>query len=315
MKKLGLDVGFGHTKYAFFNDKQEMVLGKIPSVIAFANVENTEVDEDDQLVKFERQNFYVGDFALKQNTKDIIELTEYSELRKYSPLLLLEAAQFSHINLDEFPIINSALSPAHKSYISDYRERLSSFESNGKHYKFDVSILPQGVGAVKALEYFAQEKQENMPKDYLVIDIGFNTIDIIFVYDGKIQKRRINEKHSFKQKGVMTIATMMIKKIETDYKRAITLKEALRVILSGKYTLRGNEYDLSQDIQQFKKLYTDDIMQLLETYYSNELDKMDEIHFVGGGGYFIDENYTNHIKKHKNSEYFNVIGNLLYEKE
>ena len=50
----------------------------------------------------------------------------------------------------------------------------------------------------------------------------------------------------------------------------------------------------------------------LYSMHSNEFDKMEKICFVGGGGYFIDIKYAEHIDTFKHSEYFNAIGNLVF---
>ena len=76
--------------------------------------------------------------------------------------------------------------------------------------------------------------------------------------------------------------------------------------------LRGSIYDLSEVINGFKSAYTEDLMQFLEKYYSNEFDKLEKIFFVGGGAHFINQDYSPNIISLKNPEYYNSLGYLFH---
>lgn len=108
---------------------------------------------------------------------------------------------------------------------------------------------------------------------------------------------------------------MIRKHIADNFQRDISLKEALGIVTLGEYRLRGVKHDLNDIIAEAKINYTKDIMEFLESKYGNEFDKMEKICFVGGGGYFIDKKYAEHVETFAHSEYFNSIGNLLFTKQ
>jgi len=308
--KIGIDTGFGHTKYAYFKDGK-MIVNKFPSVVAFASDNINDVS--DGAYVFENRVFYVGELATKQASHSIEELITYKALETYAPLLIAHAIHLEGLSKEKVSDIICGLSPAHIESTGAFKERVSNFKVNKDVYGFNVRLLPQGVGAVTAIKSLPKtHKDFQEAEDYLVVDIGFNTVDVIFVYGKTIQKGKISEANSFEKKGAINIASMMQKHISTQFKKEISLKEALAIVTKGIYRLRGEEHDLKEQIAEFKANYTKDIMDFLEVKYGNEFDKMEKIYFVGGGGYFIDTKYAPHISVFEQSEYFNAIGNLVF---
>ncbi|RDU66458.1 ParM/StbA family protein [Helicobacter equorum] len=307
---IGIDTGFGHTKYCLRDKKGEMVLKKFPSVVALCP---DDVETDDNIFIMEGKKYYVGTLALKQDYRLIKEITTYKDLEYYAPLLVEEIARREKLLPSNIEQIVVGLSLAHKGNALSFKKRLENFNINDTQYNPKVDVIPQGVGAVRALQNFwKQDKSE--PNDYFLVDIGFSTIDVIVVYDKIIQKSRLNEQYSFEKKGVIQIAELMQSYIRETYNRNITNKEALKIIIEGKYKLRGEEHNLGELILNMKQSYTKGIMEFLESKYSNDIDKLDAFVFVGGGGYFIDPKYAAHVKTFKDSEYYNAIGNFLTAK-
>lgn len=311
--EIGIDTGFGHTKYALRN-KNGLKLGKLPSVVAITNESIGEASSNISL--FNGQSYYVGNIALKQDPKRIKEIDTYKELENYAPLLIGKTLQIENINPLKVDSIALGLAPAHINQVESFRNKVSSFILNGKDYSFkETLIIPQGFGATIALKHFWEEQGKKEFENYIVIDIGFNTIDTVIVYDREIDKSRLNENNSFEKRGVTRIAELMQSYIRENYNKEITLKESLSIMLEEEYKLRGEIYQLNSVVKDFKNRYTNETMLFLEQKYSNEFDKLDAICFVGGGGYFINKEYAPSIQTFKNSEYFNAIGNLLFSEK
>ncbi|PAF53801.1 hypothetical protein BKH42_03475 [Helicobacter sp. 13S00482-2] len=311
---IGIDTGFGHTKYAFRNKDGGFKLGKFPSVLALTDEVIDEFNKN--IFLFNGQSYYIGDIALKQDLKRIKEVNTYKELEKYAPLLIGKTLQLENLSPQKIEVITLGLAPAHINQVENFRKKISSFSLNKKDYSFKKTlIIPQGFGATIALKYFWKEQDKKEYDNYIVIDIGFNTIDTIIIYDREIDKSRLNENNSFEKRGVVRIAEMMQNHIREHFNKEITLKEALAVILCGEYKLRGQIHQLNKVVTDFKNSYTKDTMLFLEQKYGNEFDKLDAICFVGGGGYFINKEYASSIQTFKNSEYFNAIGNLITSEE
>lgn len=311
---IGIDTGFGHTKYALRNKNGGFKLGKFPSVVATTNEATDEVSQSISL--FNGHSFYVGDIALKQDPKRIKEVDTYKELERYAPLLIGKTLELENINPSKVNSIALGLAPAHIAQVENFRKKVSAFTLNKKDYSFsETLIIPQGFGATIALKHFWEEQNKQEFENYIVIDIGFNTIDTVIVYDKEIDKSRLNENNSFEKRGVVRVAELMQNYIRENYNKEITLKESLSIMLEEEYKLRGQIHKLNSVVKDFKNRYTTETMMFLEQKYSNEFDKMDAICFVGGGGYFINKEYAPSIQTFKNSEYFNAIGNLLFSEK
>lgn len=305
--KLGIDTGFGHTKYCFKDKNGKMVLKKFPSVVAICP---DDIQADDNVAMMNGKGYFVSSLALNSDPRFIKEVTSYQDLELYAPLFLHEIFTKEGLKPEDIEEICVGLAPTHKQHAQSFQKALESFNVNGIDYKQKVTVIPQGVGAVKALQDFWSNKDKE-PDNYIVADLGFNTLDIVLVFDKEIQKSRLNQANSFEKKGVILIAEAMQKHIKATYNRNITNKEALKIIIDESYKLRGEVFDLSSFVSDLKKEYTKDIMEFLESKYSNEIDKLDAFVFVGGGGYFVDKKYTPHTMTFNNSEYYNAIGNLL----
>lgn len=305
--KIGIDTGFGHTKYCFKGKNDKMMLKKFPSVVAICP---DDIESDENVAILDGKPYYVSSLALNSDPRHIKEVTSYQDLETYAPLFIHELCIKEGLKPEDVDEICVGLAPAHKNNAQKFKERLESFEISGLQYNQKVSVIPQGVGAVKALQDFWSDKNAE-PENYIVVDIGFNTLDIVLVFEGEIQKSRLNQSNSFEKKGVVLIAEEMQKYIKQHHNRNITSKEALKIIIEESYKLRGDVFDLSSFVSELKTSYTKDIMDFLESRYSNEIDKLDAFVFVGGGGYFVNKNYTSHTMTFKNSEYYNAIGNLL----
>lgn len=307
--KIGIDTGFGHTKYALYDNQKALILGKFPSVVA--QVDGVKDKEDDTHI-FENKLWYIGDLALKQNHRNIKELVTYKALETFSPLLIAEVLRLENIEPKEIESIGLGLSPAHKDNIESFKYSLKKFEVDEKEYNFkNLSLFPQGVAAVNAIKSYWATQKFVEPTDYITIDIGFNTMDVVIVYNRKIVQSSIGKNNSFEKRGVINIAQSVQNHIKKEFEEEITLKESLAIVLNQKYRLRGETHELKDFVDNVKMNYTIEIMDFLEQKYKNEFDKLEAVCFVGGGGYFIDTKYAPHIQTFKSSEYYNAIGNLL----
>lgn len=297
----GWDCGFGNTKSAFVNKKTKGIeLVKFPSVVALSDGE-----EKHTYLLDDGKYYFVGEKALKQKKENIIEILDYQKLEKFAPILLLESFKLCNLNPDELNTIVTGLSISHTEEAKKFKSRLSKFKVNNKEYKFSISLLPQGLGAVNAIRNLVENGE---PEDYMVVDNGFNTLDIVVIKDKEVIR---SELKGFENKGIINIAEMVKIYIKNNYNRDISIKMAIKLLDKKEYFLRGEKYDLSEEIKIFKTEYTEELMNFLEKNYSEYIDNMEKIVFVGGGSYFIDTNYAKNIVTVDNAEFYNAYGNLL----
>jgi len=297
--KFGLDGGFGHIKTAKYIENGEIDTLKFQSIVA-----ESKGKEKYTYLLDDGKYYFVGSKALKQPKDTQIEIVDYQKLEKFIPILTLESFRLCDIEPEDISEIVTGLSISHKDSSHNFKQRLSNFVVNDIEYNFNVKLLPQGLGAVNAIKKLVKKE----PNDYLVIDGGFNTIDIVTIIDKEIME---NELIGYDNMGVINIAKMVQKYIKESFGKEINIKKAASILDSGEYFLRGETSDLKSVIEEFKTEYTKNLMNFLEKNYEDRIDDMEKIIFVGGGAYFIDKSYANNIAIVPNPEYYNAIGNLL----
>lgn len=303
MNIIGADIGFGDVKKSRRNKDNKIKSTKRSSVASIAPREAVDMPI------FEGQRYYLGKTALLSQTSSIIDMTEYSNLHKLSPLFLWQIINESQLSPNEIDYIVVGLSFSQIENASKYVKRLSKFKINNETIDLTDKILliPQGVGAKYTIEKF----YDNVPTDYLIIDIGFLTIDSVDVIDNVVRPENVKGKQGL---GIIKIARNIQEYIADKFEEHISLKEAKEIIETKKYFISGKEYDLIDKIDDLSEKYTKNIMKYLEDIHQREFKKYRKIYFVGGGSYFIKK--TNPIIEIlKSPEYANSIGNLLKGEE
>lgn len=303
MKIIGCDIGFGDVKTSKRNKENKIKSNKKSSVASIAPKEAIDMPS------FEGQRYYLGKTALLSKAANILDMTEYSNLHKLSPLFLWQIIEESGLNVEEIDYIVVGLSFSQIENATKYIKRLSKFKVNNETIDLTDKILliPQGVGAKYTIEKF----YDNVPSNYLIIDIGFLTIDSVDVIDNIVRPENVKGKQGL---GIIKIARNVQEYIADKFEEHISLKEAKEIIETKTYFISGKEHDLTDLISELSEKYTKSIMRYLEDIHQREFKKYRKIYFVGGGAYFIKR--TNPIiEVLKSPEYANSIGNLLKGEE
>lgn len=313
MKKvLGIDIGFGDVKIIYgLSDGSILKKFKFPSMVAVTS--RSEYVSDSRIFDFKGYSYYVGDNALSSPTENLVDITEYKNLEYYAPLLL----GYALAQIEEVPdVIVSGLSKAQIQFSGNFKRGLQKFELNNQTYEFsNVFVLPQGAGSKLCIDKygdnFPQEQTEFSGKTTFVgVDIGFNTLDMFMVVDGKTSPTLFE---GIENEGVMKIARLVADKVKTDHGRDITLHEAKEIISTNIYKLRGKSHDYSEFIKDVKKQYLKQLLELIEKRYGKIIDKCNFISLTGGGSTIFKNSEDNFIKVPKTShEYYNSLGFYLF---
>lgn len=309
---LGLDVGYGDVKViSGLSDGTILKKFKFPSTIAIT--QKSEYVTDSRIYDFRGHSYYVGKSALNSPSENLIDITEYKNLEYYAPLFLAHALTL----LDKKPdVIVSGLSKAQIQYSGNFKKGLQEFEVNGTKYQFDhVYVLPQGAGSKLTIDKYGDNFPEVQSEfsgrsTFVGVDIGFNTLDMFMVTDGKTSPTLFE---GIENEGVMKIAKLVAKKVHEEHNRSITLHEAKEILGSNLYKLRGKTYDFSEFNRQIKTQYLKDLLVLIEEKYGKIIDKCDFISLSGGGSTIFKNTEDNFIKVPKTAhEYYNSIGQYLF---
>lgn len=313
MKKiLGWDFGYSSSKITYgYSDGQIIKRFKFPSLIGVTK--KLECVEDARIYEYKEHNYYIGNDALHLPSENLIDITEYQNLEYYAPLMLAYIMD----KIEDTPdVIVTGLSIAQIGNSGYFQEALKSFKVNGEQFTFsDVSVLPQGGGTKLTIDKYGDNfpvEQEDFlgESTYVLCDLGFNTLDMALVTDGKTSP---NLFEGIEKEGVMKIAKQIAIKVEENFGRKITLQEAREIIDTGTYKLRGKSHSFKADLDIIKKQYMKELLQLIEMRYGKIIDKCNFISLSGGGSFIFKNTDDGFIKVPKNSnEYYNSIGFFLY---
>lgn len=301
---LAVDIGNGDVKIFSLDREGNYKKIKFSSVVADAPYNAIDMP------LFEGQRYFLGEEALMRDSKDIKEIsTSFSLFQKLSPIFLWKGLTDLGIKPDEVDHIVVGLSLAETDNAESYIKRLTKFKIDKTVYDFSgkISLVPQGLGA----KYAIDEKFQEAARSYLIIDIGFSTIDCVDVIAGKVRPENMK---GFAGDGIVKIAMNIKEYILEKYKEVVSLKEAKEMIESKIFRLNGNVHKLDDIIEKYSTKYTEQTMQILQITYKREFKKYERVYFVGGGSYFIDQSISPIIKKVKQPEYYNAMGNLYFKK-
>lgn len=315
-KILGIDIGYGDVKVTIGSPSQITHQFKFSSAIARAS--KTSAIRDARILEVPIGNqvslVYVGEDAMMLPSSQIIDITSYEALEAYAPAFIHKALEIAGVDISEISVIVSGLSVTQLNQSGYFKERIKNFTVNNTQYSFDkVFLLPQGAGSKMAFDKFGANypatRTETNEYTFVGCDIGFNTLDMYYVTNGKTSP---NLFEGIGGEGVMKIADMVRQSIKGQYDREITLREAKEVLDTKAYKLRGEVHDMSEVIKGAIDSYTQRLMVTIEEKYGPIIDKCDFIVLQGGGSMFfeMDDPFFKVVKK--SSEFYNSIGFYLY---
>ncbi len=317
MKVLGIDIGYGDTKVVFCEETGEPLKKfKFPSVVGIT--QKSEYIKDPKIYDFKDHSYYVGEDALALPSKNLIDITEYKNLEYYAPLFVAHAIKI----IGETPdVIVTGLSKAQILNSGYFKDAVSKFTVNSNTYEFkNAFVIPQGAGSKLCIDKYGTNfptlQTEFVGKtSYVGVDIGFNTLDLYRVIDGKTSASVFE---GIEHEGLMKIASRVAAIINEKHNRKIGLHEAKEIITSGTYKLRGQVFNYKDTITDIKRTYIKELLELVESRYGNILDKCDYIFLSGGGSaIFVSGNYMNNtiLVPKSNHEYYNAIGQAMFGQE
>lgn len=307
-----LDSGYGGDKHCFRDKDNVIRFGKNNSAIAEAPIDT----EDAPL--FEGKKYYLGEMALMADTSDIKNVIDYKEHEQYLPLSIYNSLNTNNIDPDSIDKLMVGISLSQKNYIKDFLKRATKFQVGDQKFNFQdkLFILPQGAAAKYAIDHFYYNENKEAAT-YAICDIGMLSIDNATVFQSKI---RFENASGTTHDGIIKIITELERYIAVTYGDMLSNKETQECLLNGKYSSFGEDYDLTEKINELKQDYTKFIAQKMLQNQKNILKKFPKIYFVGGGSYYLNKELLaselrvnlDKIIIPENAEYYNAIGYLLF---
>ena len=276
MKKLVIDIGYSSSKVKF-----EEKLHKFPTAVAFAIDTGINYGDGDT-IKYKNEEYYVGTEAVTMETFNTVD---YAFKQNFDPLIiyhilkkldLIDAAQKGEINL------TLTLSLTDWRYKDEYLKLVSDFEADGLTFRFrDIVLIPQGAGAY--MTYMS--KRTEHPDSAVVIEIGFNTINLMLYEHGMPQKAHSK---GFAGHGVSGIIKAFNTFLESTFSMPFSDSEAQKIFLNGKFKFSGVERpEVAQKIFELKDQFVKRLFNSILTSEKKIMATSDVVLFAGGGCYLL----------------------------
>lgn len=309
MKILGLDLGYGHNKCCYGEDGKIKNLFKIPSVLA--NVEKHELANDKRIVEFENEHYYVGDDALAVASNQILDINSYAKLEFAAPIFIYKVCKDLDINPDRLVLGLSIAQIANSGY---FKERIEKFlVSNG--IECEILLVPQGMIAKLAIDKYGfnfptETTEFESLRNYVGVDIGFNTLDIFQVTNGKTSSNLVR---GIEERGIQVIVHRLLTDIKNRLGVNLTVSEGKEVLDNGFLRRRGKNIDFSEEINKQVKVYAEELSVLIENEFGEVLNKSEALVLFGGGSYSLKSLESSFVKiPAQKAEFYNVIGFYLF---
>jgi len=306
MKTLVTDIGYGDTKFAW-KEGEKTRFGKFPTAIVrrgrarvYPSMEG--IGSVSLEMVFEGISYVVGEQAFDFGKP--ISTRRKGFIPTYAPLLVAKMVKEAGKDFERL-VVSVAISDYTREHVEALKKRLQKFTVNDKDYSFkNILVLPQGYGIYR--DVFP----EGTDKKVVVVDIGFNTIDISYYVGGEPIKDNFRGLPGY---GAARIINNLLEKVKEETGEQISELELNKAIKEGgKLKFYSREYDISDLIEEEKEFYAEEVIAEIESSLGDVWKRADYRIIAGGGGYFIPEDFKKEysLTVPESPEFSNVRGFL-----
>ncbi len=302
--QIGLDIGFGDVKVVSEDGRTI----SFPSAIKYLNKGiDLGAFSKEEKYSFDGRNYLVGEEALLGafSTQSIDFLT------RYAPLLAFKAVEQIGEKVSN---IGTGLPLAYYTpqYIAPLIKSLETIQVNDRKETFRVSVFPQGLGVL--LDFLLSEEGTETGStavNMIVLDIGFNTVDVVAVNKGSASKE---ESGMLERAGISKITQALAQRLRIEMKINLSEQEAKDLLLKGEISLYGHVSDLSEVIRSITEDYIEWLLNAVLSRWEERIQRAKMILLAGGGAYYLEnhipEKYHSLIHIPKKPEFANARGFL-----
>ncbi len=292
VKILVTDVGYGDTKYALVENGNNMQ-GKIPTLVA--PIVEPRGFGDSGCMSFGGRSFLVGEDA--RFAKYVIPTTTEEFLPTYSPLVLAKILKSKSPEGVDLVVVSLSLRDWEKK--NRLEKSVAGFTVSGTSFTQEVKVFPQGLGIWV---------DQGSPENAMVVDIGFNTVDVLIVVDGRPRKDL-----SFAISGMGTTAFLsdVTEFINRRAREDFTTNEVADLVQKKSPLLQ--RFGVLDEVKARAVNWFGDVWGRLlsRPVFSRGLKLLDTVVVAGGGARFIQSLPDSRVKVVKEEpEFANVRGFL-----
>lgn len=278
MINIATDIGYGSVK-SLCNKS----LSKFPSAVSL--IGRSIIEHSEQLYNYAGLNYAIGQEALR----DAYGTRDYIFLEKFAPLLLFKVIEDAQLDATKSLRISTGLSLLNWDKKEQFAESLQDFTVNNTRVNnVELLVMPQGKGVLIDCVKQSPELNDEL---VLVVDIGYNTLDVIPFENGK----PLAKEAWANTLGVNVMVNKLDKYIVSKFGMSLNEAKVNEAFQRG-WINCGTKKDLSIIIDEEKQKYVDSVFQILKSKNSELYNSADTIIIAGGGAYAF-ENYTFNDKK------------------
>jgi plasmid segregation protein ParM len=238
----------------------------------------------------------------------------YDFMKRYAPLFAFAAVEKVKSDIRE-PVIQVAIGFPLGFFdraVKEIAPLLRTITVSGHTIRMEPLCYPQGYGVLA--DYRLNEAGSKMPgteRNLLIVDVGFNTIDICSVEEGRFVK---NGTGTLDRRGVAYITDSIRRTLAANYMTTISDQESIEVLRTGHFSHYGQSIDCSDLVNDAVAAYGEWLFNELAAKWEERIRRSDLIILGGGGAYvlkdFIPERYRHMVRVPKDPEYSNARGYL-----
>lgn len=287
MIRICFDIGFSNSKFATLTDG---ILNYTKELNAIADLgsENFEAynGKEKDIVAYNGKHYIVGKSALQYKDASVQKVADYETMKFVSPIVATKYLQ--SYNPEDVEYICFTLSSAFLNQSKDFHKYLTE---SLPEYKGKIKLLPQGAGCKKTIDNIGLDVENPSFKDsyknYIIFDLGSNTIDVCLVVNGSLLP---NDIKGYEHMGSVLIAEEIQKQVKSKFDIDLSLARAKAIIEDKNFKVRADIYDCKEIVQNAVELYLQVLRDFLENHYSEEMNAISNVILMGGGAEIIREN-------------------------
>ena len=276
---IGVDVGFGDVKAVWLKDGKFVYL-KVPTAVKYDSMNAGFGEGEEERYHFQGRDYLVGEKA----RMDAFSTRSFDFMNRYTGLLIYHILKKSGFNEQN---IGVGLPLTWYSKKDEFINNIKCTVVNDEKLNVNPRLFPQAVGIL--LDYRTDIEGKiisGTAKDGLVLDIGFNTVDILCFEGGKAIRA---DSATLEKAGISKIIVELTELLQQRYNIDLSEQEGKDVFLSRKLKIRNQYIDLSEVVRSITERYFDELIHRLSRW-DKRIQRAD-IMLLGGGGAVLIKDY------------------------
>ena len=283
---IGLDIGFGDVKCAS-RQNGGWSLHKFPTAVKYAPegagecLDQMAVQDE---ILFQGRKYLVGESARSR----AFDSRRKNFLFDFGPIFAWKAVRdISNNGRSDITDIGAGLPLTWwKTGREIMAARLKRILVGDRELSFNVAIWPQGYGCL--CDYRLDDngqKTDGTAGDILLLDIGYNTIDIVNIKNGNIQK---DGSDTMEKEGISRITEELIQTMRREHpEMRLSPVEASTVLQSNECWIYNKKVDCSAIVRSVLSQYVDRFWGEIEANHEERIQRAELIILAGGGAHYL----------------------------